>query len=149
MLLSIPTVLVGAPGYNGATAAPATPNDLAFHNCLSLSRTQGQDRWRFRGANGELAINVTGTLHANNLEALRFAVLRGLGIAVLPHELVREDLGAGRLVRMLPDHASLDWALVATTASDAPPAARVRAVLDFLTHAFQDTEAQPIADRAA
>ncbi len=135
ILADLPTVLVGAPAYVDATAAPTAPHDLAFHNCLTLARPLADTSWRLMGASGVQLVRVTGTFQSNSLEALRRAVMAGMGLAVLPLDLVAEDVKAGRLVRVLDGFQTADWVLIAARASNDPPPARVRAVLDLLTKA--------------
>ncbi len=135
LLAALPTVLVGAPSYVDATAAPTAPHDLAFHNCLTLARPLADTAWRLAGSGGPQPVRVTGTLQSNSLEALRRAVVAGVGLSVLPLELVADDLKAGRVVRVLDGYQTADWLLVAARASNDPPPARVRAVLDLLDRA--------------
>ena len=49
-----------------------------------------------------VAVRVSGSLAANNSEALRDAALTGLGIALLPDFSAQASLQAGKLVRVLP-----------------------------------------------
>ncbi len=136
LLAALPTALVGAPDYVDATAAPTAPHDLAFHNCLTLARPMADTTWRLVGESGApQGVRVTGTFQSNSLEALRRAVVAGVGLAVLPEALVAEDLKAGRLVGVLDGFSTPDWTLVAARASNDPAPARVRAVLDLLAEA--------------
>ena len=48
-------------------------------------------------------MQVSGSLAANNSEALRDAALSGLGIALLPDFTAQASLHAGKLVQVLPD----------------------------------------------
>ncbi len=142
-LAALPTALVGAPGYVDSTAAPTAPHDLAFHNCLTLARPLADTSWRLAGPSGTQAVRVTGTFQSNSLEALRRAAVAGLGLAVLPLEMVAEDLKAGRLVRVLNSFTPAEWLLVAARASSDAPPARVRAVLDILVEASAGLLPQP------
>jgi DNA-binding transcriptional LysR family regulator len=89
-----------APAYLDGAAAPHSPADLAFHDVLTsavYSRT-----WNFEGPNGPLSTQVHPRVLASDSRTLRSATLRGLGIAMLPRELVQEDLDSGALVPLLP-----------------------------------------------
>jgi DNA-binding transcriptional LysR family regulator len=134
VLSGVAMSLAAAPSYLQNTPAPMTPQDLAFHNCLTLARPLGETTWRLQGA----AIRVGGTLQANSFEALLGGARAGLGIALLPHALAAEDFADGRLVRVLESSAPLPWCLAAVcNAGDSPPA-RVRAILELLVELARD-----------
>jgi DNA-binding transcriptional LysR family regulator len=134
-LATVPAVLVAAPSYAQATAAPVAPPDLAFHNCLSLARPRGDAFWHFESTQRgkSTPVRVTGTFQASSLALLRLAALAGIGVTVLPLAMVEEDLAAGRLVRLLVSHPHDDWALIAVRPTTDPAPARVRAVMEALS----------------
>ncbi len=55
-----------------------------------------------------MTVQISGSLAANNSEALRDAALAGLGIAPLPDFSAQAGLQAGELVRVLPDWTPVD-----------------------------------------
>lgn len=73
-----------------------------------------------------------GALSTNNHEAVRGAAVNGLGIGLLPEYQVVDDVLAGRLRRVLPNHTSeaLPAYLVYPSRRHLPP--RTRVVIDFL-----------------
>jgi DNA-binding transcriptional LysR family regulator len=94
--------LCAAPSYVDAKGAPESPNDLVEHDCCTsvlLGNT-----WVFENAPTTISVEVRSKLHVNDTRVLREAVLRGIGISVLPRFLVREDLKAGKLVELMPSH---------------------------------------------
>jgi DNA-binding transcriptional LysR family regulator len=119
-----------APAYLEGTTAPQNPADLAFHDVLTsvvYSKT-----WNFEGPNGPISTQVHPRVLASDSRTLRAAALRGLGITVLPRDIVQEDLEAGTLVQLLPDfpvHRLWLKALVPVTKMHN---ALVREVLAFL-----------------
>lgn len=140
-------VLAAAPAYLAAHGTPRTVRDLAGHNCLSytLSRMQSQNRWLF-GPDGAISAPVSGTLKANNGDALVVAALGGQGIVYEPTFLVGEHLRSGALVRIDLDAPPFEFAgiyAVHPAARMAP--AKVRAFIDFLAERFG---ALPPWDRA-
>ena len=146
VLASVPMALVATPAYLQSAPAPMAPQDLAFHNCLTLARPLGETSWRLRGA----TIPVGGTLQANSFEALLSGVRAGLGIALLPQALAAEDFNTARLVRVLEAFEAMPWCLAAVcNAGDSPPA-RVRAILDLLAELARDpSDARRPAKRSA
>jgi len=95
-------VVCAAPAYLAAHGTPGSPADLAAHNCLDFAHAAEPLLWRFGG----LAVGVGGNLRINSGPALRAAALEGIGIVMQPDLVVAGDLAAGRLVRLLPDHAA-------------------------------------------
>jgi len=98
--------LVASAGFVDRHGLPATPADLGVVPCLINLNMSPRNRWPFE--RGEAAIaEVTGGLQIDNGEALRAAVLEGAGVAYMPIDLVRDDIVAGRLVRLLPDWTTM------------------------------------------
>ncbi len=91
-----PWVLVGAPAYLAVHGKPQRPQDLAQHAALLYSSVQGDDRWTFTAADGQvLQVPVRGPLRSNNLSALLSAARLGLGLALLPWYVAHESVKAG------------------------------------------------------
>lgn len=107
------SVLVASKVYLRRAGTPQQPADLAAHNCLHYPRPQERPAWTFEpsarakaGSTRErVTVQVSGSLAANNSEALRDAAVAGLGIALLPDFSAQTALRAGKLVAVLPDWA--------------------------------------------
>ncbi len=101
------SVLVASKAYLKRAGTPQQPANLAAHNCLHYPRPQERPAWTFEpqvraGAQDRVTVQVSGSLAANNSEALRDAALAGLGIALLPDFSAQAALQAGKLVEVLP-----------------------------------------------
>ena len=101
------SVLVATPAYLRRSGMPQLPQELAGHNCLHYPRSHETPAWTFESnrpaeASERVTVQVSGSLAANNSEALRDAALAGLGIALLPDFSAQASLRAGRLVELLP-----------------------------------------------
>jgi DNA-binding transcriptional LysR family regulator len=133
-----------APSYLEETAAPHNPGELAFHDVLTsiaYSRT-----WSFDGPTGPINAQVHPRVEASDSRTLRAATLRGLGIAILPRELVEQDLREGTLVHLLTEFpVSRLWlkALVPCTKANSP---LVREVLAYLKSRMPEA---PVKEPAA
>ena len=102
-----PWVLVAAPGYLERRGTPLSPADLAAHDALIYSTVQGDARWHFIGADGQLLpVPVKGPLRSNNLSALLAAARGGMGVAALPWYVAYESVNSGVVRPLLGD-----WAL--------------------------------------
>src|SRR3546814_9632342 len=74
----------------------------------------------------------TTLVRSDDLLTLKFAVLAGAGICVLPDYMCDDEINDGRLVRVLPDWAPRPGIVHAVFASRRGMVPAVRAFLDFL-----------------
>lgn len=136
--------LVATPAYLATVPALRTPADLSACNCLLYQRWGRDDTWWFTepgpadAPGREAAVTITGSLHANNADAVYRAALAGLGVALLSHLLVAEDIRAGRLVHVLPAFPTRRFPLYALYPSSRRMPARTKAVLAFITELLAD-----------
>ena len=104
--------LYAAPAYLASAAAPKVLSDLSRH--ANLVQT-GVDHWPFLASDRRVRIPVAGRFSATSIESLHAACLSGLGIGMFSSWVVRDDLAAGRLVRLPLADASPEplaiWAL--------------------------------------
>ena len=129
-------VVCAAPAYLAAHGTPGSPADLAAHNCLDFTHAAEPLLWRFRNAGGDAAIGVSGNLRINSGPALRAAALEGIGIVMQPDLVVAGDLAAGRLVRLLADHAAPTLKLHLLTLPNRRPTRKLRSFIDHVTAEF-------------
>ena len=104
-LCSTRSWLVASRAYLRRAGVPATPQDLAGHDCLHYLRPGDTPTWSFEPsgkATGRVSVGVRGVFAANNSEALREAALAGLGIALLPDFSAQAAVHAGKLQLVLP-----------------------------------------------
>ena len=103
-LADIQMIVCAAPSYLKQRGTPATPAELSGHDCLAFSEMAGVGEWRFgKEARSELKIAIPARLWINSLDALVLAAEQGAGVVRVPSWLVKRELGAGRLVRILRD----------------------------------------------
>src|SRR3954470_16582371 len=96
---------VASPTFSATRGEPATPQDLARHNCINLRfpTLGGLYAWEFEKGGRELNVRVEGQLIVNDIALARRAAMDGLGIAYLPEDYVTEDMERGLLVSVLAD----------------------------------------------
>lgn len=102
------SVLVASRAYLRKHGTPQAPAELAQHNCLHYPRSQDTPAWTLvplsaPAGTERVTVQVSGSLAANNSEALRDAALAGMGIALLPDFTAQTSLLAGKLVQVLPE----------------------------------------------
>jgi DNA-binding transcriptional LysR family regulator len=129
-------VACASPAYWRVHGVPSHPNDLKAHNCLVYAYLLTNDAWVFRGPDGPLSVRITGNLSANNGDALRAALVEGLGVTVIPSFIVGADLAAGRLQAVLEDYEDPESSIFAVYPHNRHLSAKVRVFVDFLAERF-------------
>lgn len=126
-------VLCASPSYLEGRKTPSRIDHLSTHDLLQFSSVGQRQVWVLQDAT-EFWSNAPGqvTLRLDNAEALREAALAGMGIALLPSTLVKDDLAAGALVRILPDVATGEVPIVALYPHKRFLEPRVRRFIDML-----------------
>lgn len=130
-------VAVAAPAYLKAQGTPRTRADLRRHRCLVNFTPARLPTSEWPMLDGGKA-RVNGVFVSNDLGLARAAALEGLGIALLPMLIVRDDLDEGRLVQVLPKVLGADARLLVAWPDRefTPPAVTTLrdALLAWLTH---------------
>lgn len=126
-------LLVASRVYLERAGRPAHPEELAGLDALGYGPEAERQSWELAGPAGETVhVELRPRLVCHDFVVLRAAALAGLGIALLPESVVREDLEAARLERVLGD-----WNLPQGLCHVVFPSRRgllpaVRAFIDFL-----------------
>lgn len=133
-------VVCASPGYFERHGVPATPADLARHNCLIYKRPGGRAVWRFRCGRNVHEVEVRGQLQANNADALYESALGGLGLIILPTFMVGAAIRRGDLRTVFADYqvspSALDAGVYAVFPYNRHLSPKVRALVDFLRRRF-------------
>ena len=97
--------VVGSPAYFERHPKPQTPQELTAHNCINirLPTYGGLFPWEFDKDGREVKVRVEGQLVFNNVALRLNSALAGLGLAYMPEDQALDQIGAGRLVRVLED----------------------------------------------
>lgn len=114
--------------------APQTPEELIDHNCLVFS--YGVSEWNFICDGEERRYAVSGNYRVNNGEAVREAVLQGVGIARSPTFIIGPDIAQGRLVKLLTDYPMPEKSLYALFPKREYLPAKVRVFIDYVIECF-------------
>ncbi|RIJ03667.1 LysR family transcriptional regulator [Achromobacter sp. K91] len=97
-----PRWVMASPDYVARRGAPQTVEDLATHEVLGFTQPESLNVWPLRHAGGSSYLAVP-TLATSSGETQRQLAVRGVGIACLSDFVVREDVKAGRLVKLMED----------------------------------------------
>lgn len=125
-------IVCASPAYLERFGAPARPQDLTQHRCLLYRYRQSGDQWVFPGHTGDIAVDVTGPVTADNGDALMALAAAGLGVAQLPDFIVQEALDDGRLVPLLEGYAEPPRTIWAVMPPGRHQSTKLRVVVDHL-----------------
>jgi len=132
-LCTVRRPLVAAPAYLDRHGRPEHPRDLEQHRALLYTNVPTPALLRLEHETlGEYSVSLTGPLAANSADALKPALVAGLGIAVQPDFMVWQELDSGVLEEVLPGWGLPDIGLHLMTPPGVQRPARVTVLLDFL-----------------
>lgn len=97
-----PYVLVAAPRLVGR-APLSSPDDLDRFPKIGFGLGPQSWVWNLSHREGARSYDFTPVLASTQISALAIAARRGVGIAALPHAIIRHDIAEGRLLSVLPD----------------------------------------------
>jgi len=137
-LLDIERVLCASPDYLATHPAPAEPEALAEHACLSYSTSSSPNVWHLQSGTNRKSIAIRAAYRANNSLAVRDAILEGLGIGFVPALYVSEDFANGALVNVLPEWRGAPQALHVLYPAHRETSLLHRLLVDFLAAEFAD-----------
>jgi DNA-binding transcriptional LysR family regulator len=126
-------IVIASPDYVKRHGAPQSPKDLARHNCVLYQIKKGTfNTWPLYNGAETVEVKVRGDRTANDGSVVREWAVAGLGIALKSGLDVREDLQAGRLLRLLPQWTGPDYPLNVVYTHRHGTTLRARALLAFL-----------------
>ena len=135
---STQTLLVASPAQLARQGRPTRLTDLERLDTVNMSSANGRATWQLVGPEG-----ATHTLAhqpryvADDLLTLKFAVLRGIGVSVLPDYMCSDEIRDRLLVPVLPGWAPRPGIFHAVFPSRRGLVPAVRHFLDFLGEAIQ------------
>ncbi len=133
--------LVASPALLGERTTPVQPADLPGLPSLGMGLSRARHSWDLNGPDGaSVVIPHEPRLVTADMQALRVAAVRGVGVVELPTMVVREELAAGTLVRLVPGWASRSGIVHAVYASRRGLLPSVRGLLDHLAERFAELE---------
>ena len=134
----IERVVVAAPDYLTRHGAITTPADLRSHSFIRVkgafdadllplvSHAPNADADRVDG------VPIQTTIKTTHWRPMFEMIMAGVGIGVLEAPTCGDEIGQGRLVRLLPDHEVPPLALNLLIRPQRPIPARVRSIVDLL-----------------
>ena len=132
--------LIASPAYLQGAGQLTAPAQLAEHATLEHAADLERRSWELVGPQSEVVrAEHTPRFACLDFVVLRAAVLAGLGIALLPESVVRDDLASGVLTRVLPQWNTPQGILHVVFPSRRGMLPVVRAFIDFLAEYLPGT----------
>ncbi|SON57660.1 D-malate degradation protein R [Hartmannibacter diazotrophicus] len=129
-------VLCARPDLIAATGRPLHPSDMTEKPCVIDSNLRSRFSWRFAVDGERSSIQVAGRVEVNSPEAIRMAVLAGLGYGLVPYVMVKDDLAAGRLEAVLEEFMMNKPGVYVVYPHRRHLSAKIRSFVDFLVKWF-------------
>lgn len=125
-------IMVASPNYLRAKGQPASLAELAHHNCIGyrLQASGGLYEWDVAESGKDVKVATSGSVVITDSTSARVLALAGVGIAYLPEAMVRDDLRAGHLQRLLPEAAIREDGLFVYFPRRASMAPKLRAFIE-------------------
>jgi DNA-binding transcriptional LysR family regulator len=130
---------VAAPTYLDRAGVPRHPNELARHECLTLSSDASQTRgWAFSVDGIVTYLRPSGRLNCSDGQVLHDWCVAGLGLAWRSTWEVEQEVLGGKLRTVLDDFIAPPNGIYAVFAHAKHLPLRVRLWIDFLKAAYAD-----------
>jgi len=129
-----------SPSYLRKNGVPKKPADLVRHSCLVTARPFENGAWKFGGPSGTQTVKVSGVVSPSSAITMRYMVLDGAGIALLPAFCVAEDIRKRRLVRVLAGYSVPDQPICASYPHARQQPVKMNLFLKFLEARFKTAD---------
>ena len=97
-------LVVATPEYFATHGTPQSPEDLLQHRSIGMRMSHGGIyHWELERHQQKFSLNIPPRIVLNEMQAIRRAVLSGVGIAFISEWFVQEDIAQGRLVSGLEE----------------------------------------------
>ena len=103
-LMEMEFFICASPGYIKKQGKPIWPQQIKDHNCLLFPRSGYNHNWLFKDKSENIFdIAIAGKTLITNSQAIRQCAVYGMGLALLPDWLVKDDIQSGSLIRLFED----------------------------------------------
>jgi DNA-binding transcriptional LysR family regulator len=131
-LASAPRLMVASVAYLEKRGAPATPADLAAHDCIFGPGASGRKGWAILDGKSERPMAVDERFNVGSAEGVVAMAKAGLGVAIASLWMCRAELAAGELVPILAGFPLASAEAHAVFPAGRRPSRKVRVLTDYL-----------------
>ncbi|MBB5752514.1 LysR family transcriptional regulator [Prosthecomicrobium pneumaticum] len=141
-LASFRVVIVASPQMIAQYGEPNRPEALAEIPCIIDTNVSYRTNWPFEEEGRRFSVPVKGRLEVDSPSVARRAALLGIGFAVVPRLVVRDDIAAGRLIEVLTPFEPAGVGIYAVYPHRRHLSGKVRAFVDHMVEFFKNTDGQ-------
>jgi LysR family transcriptional regulator for bpeEF and oprC len=136
------SICCAAPSYLAEHGTPATPTDLARHNCLGFIQPNSREivPWQFTRGNEEVTFAPEANIAINHAESLIHTAATGAGIIQLLSSSLNPPIQSGLLVPILKDWESAGPPVYVVYPQNRHLSPKVRAFVDFVVSLFAELQ---------
>ena len=129
--------MCAAPAYLEQRGTPRRIEDLRKHDCVMFPPVAPKGVWTLRRGTRRYSMQPISVFETDEMDAVRAAVVAGLGIGILPMYMAGEALRRGHLGALLRQFQVLpESAIYLVYLPNRTLSSRVRALIDFVTERF-------------
>lgn len=134
---SVARAVIVSGDYLSRHGTPQTPEDLINHSCLLYTGIRNFNEWTFHTAKDKpVTVRVGSNFQSNSSEAIRQAVLEGLGICYSPTWIYGRDLREGIVNVILDNYRPSALPLNVVYQPERRPSIKINSFVNFFTEAF-------------
>jgi DNA-binding transcriptional LysR family regulator len=124
--------ICASPDYIAKMGMPESPEDLLHHQCLGFTNWQNQGGWKLIQKQLATKARQLPRFKSDSAQALLTAAVKGIGIIMMPKELVRADIEGGRLVELMKEHVPPPRPIYAVYPGEKQLAPKLTSFVEFL-----------------
>lgn len=124
--------ICASPEYLAKAGIPSIPEDLIEHQCLGFTNWQNQGGWQLLQRELGSKTRQVPRFESDNGQALLTAAVKGIGIVMMPRELMRNDIEGGRLIELMKEHTPTARPIYAVYPKERQLAPKLTSFVDFL-----------------
>ncbi|MGX7875153.1 LysR family transcriptional regulator [Mesorhizobium sp. ORM6] len=128
---AIRRVVCASPTYLAERGTPRTPEDLAFHSCITFEGSSALSAWSFASGQAKTPVQVRSRLQVNTAEAAIDAAIAGVGLTKVLSYQVDAAVRSGMLRILLLEFEPQPWPVSLVHAGHGLLPVKLRAFLDF------------------
>lgn len=141
---SIRRIVCASPAYLAAHGTPATPPELAGHDCITFEGLGAPAPWSFGTGRMETNVPVRSRLQVNTAEAAIDAAIAGLGLTKVLSYQADAAVRVGTLRVVLEPFEPPTWPVNLVHAGQGRLPVKLRAFLDFAAPRLKERLAQSL-----
>ena len=132
--------IFASPTYIAKHGKPSTAEQLHKHQLLIMNPINNNLKLTLvSSTNDDYIVNCKPRLLVDDFAVLKQSIVDGLGIAVLPEYMGREEVSSGKLVKILPDWGMTDVDIYALYPRNRAKIPKVKEFLNFVTKLYTNT----------